>query len=172
MQFTQNNMANDILFTPDDFKKAVLSVCPLFNVDVLYVHQERALFQFLSGKDIFVNLPTGYGKSMIFQMAPIVASKLSHFAHESIIIVVSPLVALMKDQVSFLTSINIPAAFVAADQDEKVLKKVENGMFRIVYMSPESMLSIDRWRQMLSSNIYKERLVGIAVDEAHCISHW
>ena len=153
-------------------KTAILNVCPSFNLNNLYAQQESALFQFLSRKDVFVNLPTGYGKSIIFQMAPLVASKLSCFSPESIIIVISPLVALMKDQVAYLKSINIPAASVTADQEEEVLKDVEKGMFRIVYLSPESMLSIARWRQMLSSDVYKERLIGIAVDEAHCILHW
>ena len=59
----------------------------------------------------------------------------------------------MKDQVSFLKSLNIRAEFVAADQVESVLKKVEAGKYRLVYTSPESMLSADRWRRMLTSKI-------------------
>jgi ATP-dependent DNA helicase RecQ len=105
-------------------------------------------------------------------MAPLVASRLSNFSDESIIIVISPLVALMKDQVSYLSKINVPAAFVIADQDKNVLKDIENGKYSIVYGSPESMLSIDRWRKMLSSDVYQSRLIGIAVDEAHCVSNW
>ena len=157
----------------EECSKAVLDICPRFKVDKLYAQQEDALFQFIcQRKDVFVNLPTGYGKSVIFQMAPFVASKLPNFSPNSIVVVISPLVTLMKDQVSRLTSLDLSAAFVTADQEEEILQGVENGQFQIVYASPESMLSSDRWRQMLCSDLYKERLIGIAVDEAHCISHW
>jgi superfamily II DNA helicase RecQ len=163
--------AKDVL-EREAFNKALKDVCPLFNIVCLYKKQQDALFNFLCGRDTFVNLPTGYGKSVIFQMAPLVASRLSNFSDESIIIVISPLVALMKDQVSYLSKINVPAAFVIADQDKNVLKDIENGKYSIVYGSPESMLSIDRWRKMLSSDVYQSRLIGIAVDEAHCVSNW
>ena len=95
-----------------------------------------------------------------------------NFPNQSIVVVISPLVALMKDQVSFLRSLNVPAEFVAAEQVESVLKEVEAGKYRLVYASPESMLSADRWRRMLTSKVYQKNLIGIAVDEAHCISHW
>ena len=69
----------------------------------LYPEQVNALFHFLSRENVFVNLPTSYGKSMIFQIAPLVASELSksctQFEAHCIIIVISPLVALMNDQV-------------------------------------------------------------------------
>ena len=69
----------------------------------LQPEQENALFRFLSRENVFVNIPTSYGKSMIFQIAPLVASELSksctQFEASCIIIVISPLVALMNDQV-------------------------------------------------------------------------
>ena len=72
-------------------------------VTKLYPEQVNALFPFLSRENVFVNLPTSYGKSMIFQIAPLVASELSksctQFEAHCIIIVISPLVALMNDQV-------------------------------------------------------------------------
>lgn len=81
-------------------------------------------------------------------MAPLVANELSkqhsRFPNESIVVIISPLVALMKDQVSFLKSLNIRAEFVESDQVESVLKEVEVGKYRLVYTSPESMLSADR----------------------------
>ena len=123
----------------EEFAKALLDICPRFRVDKLYAQQEDALVQYVcKRRDVFVNLPTGYGKSMIFQMAPFIASKLSNFSPDSIIVVISPLVALMKDQVSRLTSLDISAAFVTADQEEEVLKRVENGLFRIVRLCQDS----------------------------------
>ena len=113
---------------------------------------------------------------MIFQIAPLVASELSKSCTQfeaHCIIVISPLVALMNDQVASLQKCNIAAASVFSEQDAEVLNDVENGIkFSIVYASPESMLSVSRWRRMLSTETYKKRLIGIAVDEAHCISHW
>ena len=65
------------------------------------------------------------------------------------------------------------AEFVGNDQkDEGAKKMVEQGECQIVYGSPEAFLSSKRWRAMLSSEIYKERLRLVAIDEAHCISHW
>lgn len=58
------------------FKEAVSSVLSFLGIAKLYPHQENALFQFLSRKDLVVNLPTSYGKSLIYQIAPLVASKL------------------------------------------------------------------------------------------------
>lgn len=171
------NMAEEICeLSQQDFQKAVSVVCSTFGFEKLYPQQEKALSQYLSGSDVFVNLPTGYGKSLIYQMAPLVANELSkqhsRFPSESIVLVISPLVALMKDQVSFLKSLNVRAEFVVADQVESVLKEVEAGKYRLVYTSPESMLSADRWRRMLTSKVYQKILIGVAVDEAHCISHW
>ena len=81
------------------FKKAVSN----FGSTKLYAERVNALFHFLSRENVFVNLPTSYGKSMIFQIAPLVASGLSksctQFEAHCIIIVISPLVALMNDQV-------------------------------------------------------------------------
>ena len=63
--------------TQQDFLKAVSDVCSTFGVQKLYLQQEKAFSEFLSGSDVFVNLPTGYGKSLIYQMAPLVANELS-----------------------------------------------------------------------------------------------
>ena len=81
------------------FKEAVSNL----RLTKLYPERVNALFHFLSRENVFVNLPTSYGKSMIFQIAPLVASELSksrtQFEAHCIVIVISPLVALMNDQV-------------------------------------------------------------------------
>jgi superfamily II DNA helicase RecQ len=78
----------------------------------------------------------------------------------------------MLDQVAHLQSLGINAVAVYADQDPKVLEEVEEGIYSHVYISPESMLSHQRWRKMLESPTFQEHCVVVAVDEAHCISHW
>ena len=80
--------------------KAVSGVYPTFGLQKLYPQQEKALSEFLSRSDVFVNLPTGYKKSLIYQMAPFMVNELSKqhslFPNKSIVIIISPLVALTK----------------------------------------------------------------------------
>ena len=108
----------------------------------LYPQQEKALSEFLSGSNVFVSLPMGFGKSLIYQMAPLVANELQHsrFPNKSVVVVILPLVALMKDQVSFLKTLNVPTESVVAEQVESVLKEVEAGKYRLVYTSHHCLL--------------------------------
>ena len=74
-------------------------------VTKLRAEQKQALLHFITGRDVFVNLPTGFGKSPIYQLAPSIIEEMSHFdgkIRSAIILVVSPLVSLMKDQVQYL----------------------------------------------------------------------
>ena len=92
---------------------------------------------------------------------------------KSIAVVISPLTSLMQDQVKFLKSIGISAEFIGEDQlNEDAKKAVERGDCQVVFGSPEAFLCSDRWRKTMSSAVYEERLCLIAIDEAHCISHW
>jgi ATP-dependent DNA helicase RecQ len=75
----------------------------------------------------------------------------------------------MKDQVNRLNNIGFKAAYVGCEEAEK---GIDNGDFMYVFISPESILSNERWRCMLEKKSYQERLVGIVVDEAHCIVEW
>lgn len=165
-------MADTLTLNVESFKEAVSSVLSFLGIAKLYPHQENALFQFLSRKDVVVNLPTSYGKSLIYQIAPLVASKLRDFSEHCIIVVISPLVALMRDQVASLQKHAIAAGYVFAEQEQTILTDVERGKYNIVFATPESMLSVNRWRRMLTCEVYKKHLIGVAVDEAHCISHW
>ena len=153
------------------FQGAVQKACHVFGVEKLFPEQENALKAFISREDVLLNLPTGFGKSLVFQMAPLVHAELSKFNHRftanPIIIVISPLASLMEDQTIFLRNLNIKAGY-----DKSVNGKIEKGECSIVFASPESLLGNGHWRNMLSSDTYKENLIGIVVDEAHCISHW
>ena len=72
-------------------------------------------------------------------------------------------------RVTSLKKQNIAADYEAAEKDAEILKGVANRKFNVVYASPESMLSVERCRRMLSTDAYKQGLIGIVVDEAHCI---
>ena len=162
----------------EHFCQCVQSVCKVFNVSTLRERQLQALYSFVSGEDVFVNLPTGYGKSLIFQMAPLVHVwmhdnvTICSWKKEPIILIVSPLLALMQDQVRKLTSLGLKAAFVGAEQEPAVLQDVAEGKFMFVFISPESTLASERWRNVLESSIYQRNLVGVAVDEVHCVTEW
>ena len=125
--------------------------------------QEEIIRDSLAGKDVFALLPTGGGKSLCFQLPAL--------TRDGLTVVVSPLIALMKDQVDALQASGIPATFLnsslAADESRKRLRGLHNGEYRLLYAAPERLMlsgfleDLQRWNVRL-----------IAVDEAHCISEW
>ena len=121
-----------------------------------------------------MNLPTGTGKSLIFQMAPLVHKWMQwmhenisaiHWKKDPVIIIISPLLALMQDQVKKLSSLGFKAVFVGPEQDPNILQDIEGRNFTFLYLSAESALTTERWQNMLKSEIYQESLIGVAVDE-------
>src|SRR6266581_3674149 len=125
--------------------------------------QEEIIRDSLSGRDIFALLPTGGGKSLCYQLPAMVRPGLT--------VVVSPLIALMKDQVDALKAAGVPATFLnsslAAGDARPLLRGLHNGEFRLLYVAPERLMlsgfldDVQRWN------------VGLfAIDEAHCISEW
>jgi ATP-dependent DNA helicase RecQ len=117
----------------------------------------------LAGRDVFAVLPTGGGKSLCFQLPAMV--------REGLTVVVSPLIALMKDQVDALQASGVPATFLnsslAAGESRDRLRGLHNGEYRLLYVAPE--------RLMLSgflSDLQRWGVNLVAVDEAHCISEW
>ena len=147
-------------------------VCTVFKFNKLNTHQQRAIELFVNhGRDVVVNLPTGYGKSIIFQALPLIFDYVTGTSGH-IVIVVSPLLALIEDQVSTLRKFGISVVSLSHVRTEDERKQVENGKFSVVYATPEGLLRNDRWRQMLSSQTYSSKLCAIAVDEAHIIKQW
>lgn len=125
--------------------------------------QAEAIGSVLNGKHTLVVMPTGAGKSLIYQLAGLQMQGAS--------LVVSPLISLMRDQVESLTRRNIPATFInsalpAAEQSRR-LERLVSGDFRLVYIAPE------RLRSASFQAALKRITIGLlAVDEAHCISEW
>ena len=116
----------------------------------------------MSGRDSVVLMPTGGGKSICFQIPALMS--------EGCAIVVSPLLALMKDQVDALIANGIPAATINSAQTEsynrEVIEHVFAGHIKLLYISPERLLSeIGQWSQSMRVSLF-------AIDEAHCISQW
>ena len=159
--------------------EAVKSSFGIFGIDKPTTDQEAAVKAFLEGQDVMVVLPTGEGKSLCFAALPLAFDCLKRFigardnlplGGQSIIVVVSPLKALMKNQIDRF-SVYLKCAYVG-EEDDEIKQKIVQGIYQIVYMSPESLLCVLIWREMFRSLTYQEALVGLIVDEAHCIKYW
>jgi ATP-dependent DNA helicase RecQ len=125
--------------------------------------QQEIISDSLAGRDVLAILPTGGGKSLCFQLPAL--------ARPGLTVVVSPLIALMKDQVDALQASGIAATFLNSSLDandsRQRLRGLHNGEFRLLYVAPERLMlsgflaDLQRWNVNL-----------IAIDEAHCISEW
>lgn len=125
--------------------------------------QERIILSLMSGADVAVVMPTGGGKSLCYQLPAL--------AMGQTVVVISPLIALMQDQVAQLADMGIPAALVnssvAPEEQRKVMRAAVQGAFRLLYISPERLARQDTvaWLRQIP-------LAFFAIDEAHCISEW
>lgn len=132
-----------------------------FGYDSFRKDQAEIIKHVLDGKDALVVMPTGGGKSMCFQLPAL--------EFEGLTLVISPLIALMKDQVDGLRSNGIPADFYNSTQTPEVQleikSKVANRKIKLLYSAPESLSGL----QEILSETY---ISCVAVDEAHCISSW
>ena len=132
-----------------------------FGYDSFRPNQLEIIQHVLSGKDTLAIMPTGGGKSLCYQLPAL--------AQQGVAIVISPLIALMKDQVDALQSNGVSAAFYNSTQDqqtqEDILESLMAGTLKLLYVAPESIWGIANYLQ-------KSIISLIAVDEAHCISSW
>lgn len=124
--------------------------------------------RFISGSDVFVSLLTGSGKLLCYWVLP-GAFDLLKQTDGSVVLVVSPLIALMKDQVERLKVKGVKAVY-GGDQCEMEL--FFQGHYQLVFLSPESLLTSSKWRDVLMSDAYQRNLVIVVVDEAHCVKKW
>ena len=136
--------------------------------------QQEVVLAFLRGRDVFVSLPTGSGKSLCYSILPWAFDLLRKRAAESsVVVVVSPLIALMKDQVESLRRKTVTAICIGETTgNEELIEEVHEGKYQVLFFSPERLLTDMGWRDMLQSAYYQENLVGFIIDEAHCVKMW
>ncbi|WP_158828672.1 DNA helicase RecQ [Mucilaginibacter lacusdianchii] len=129
-------------------------------------HQQEAIIQqILNGGDAMVLMPTGGGKSLCYQLPAVLLPGLT--------IVISPLIALMKDQVDALNINGIPAAYLnstqGSDEQQNIISRLRSGDIKLLYLAPERLFSSE---SRLVAFLKSLNVSLIAIDEAHCISHW
>ena len=129
--------------------------------------QQDIIEHVVAGKDAFVLMPTGAGKSLCFQLPALLRS--------GVTIVVSPLIALMQDQVSALLQLGVRAAFLNSSQTLDDARRIEelarHGALDLLYVAPERLVT-PRFLALLDQLRAQDQLSLFAIDEAHCVSQW
>lgn len=146
---------------PDFKEKLHPTLKTYFGYDAFRPQQQAIIEHVLEGNDTLVIMPTGGGKSMCFQVPALI--------FEGVTLVISPLIALMKDQVDGLRANGISANYFnssqTAEEQHRILEQVAKREIKLLYVAPESLAGL--------SNILNDRYIScIAIDEAHCISSW
>lgn len=136
-----------------------------FGYDTFRDGQEKLIHAILEGRDVLGIMPTGAGKSLCYQIPALMMG--------GITLVISPLISLMKDQVSNLNQAGILAAYLNSSltpgQYRKVLELARMGRYPIIYVAPERLITEDFLRFALDPQV---NISMVAVDEAHCVSQW
>ena len=144
----------------DKLQKALKAT---FGYDGFRPLQREIMEANLGGRDTFALLPTGGGKSLCFQLPALL--------REGLTLVVSPLIALMKDQVNQLEAAGVEATFLNSSLGVKETKArlagLHQGRYKLLYAAPERLM-LDHWQE----NLRAWNVAAIAIDEAHCISEW
>ncbi|MEM9943362.1 MAG: RecQ family ATP-dependent DNA helicase [Planctomycetota bacterium] len=149
--------------TPDQPDQTLESWLPTFGLQQFRPGQRKVIEAVMSGRDTLCIMPTGGGKSLCFQLPTI--------ARKGVTIVVSPLIALMKDQVDSLIQREIPATFInsslgMAEQQARASGMI-HGQYKLIYIAPERLRSSSFKRAVQKADVQL-----LAIDEAHCISQW
>jgi len=142
---------------------------PKFGVPAFRPQQREAINACLAGKDVFVRMPTGGGKSLVYQIPAVV---------KPLVVVISPLLSLIHDQVQELIQLGIQASAIrsrAEDSGEDVRTVTQRMLadeLQIVYVTPELMDQSGAFQKALRSLYADGRLQRFVIDEAHCLSTW
>jgi ATP-dependent DNA helicase RecQ len=126
-------------------------------------HQEEAIAAAMAGQHSLVIQPTGGGKSLCYQIPALLG--------DGIVVVVSPLIALMQDQVAALAPLGIDAAYLNSTltgaEQWQVIERLNSGQLQLLYVAPERLMQTQTLQQLQAC-----RVTLIAIDEAHCVSQW
>lgn len=151
------------IHTPLPVDDLLLTLKTTFGYGAFRPLQREIIEAALADQDVFALLPTGGGKSLCFQLPALLRPGLT--------VVVSPLIALMKDQVDQLQAAGVAATYLnstlSADEARSRLSGLHRGEWRLLYVAPERLI-LDNWQ----ANLKAWNVTALAIDEAHCISEW
>lgn len=143
----------------------------VFNLTSFRENQLNAINAVLSGKDVFVLMPTGGGKSLCYQLPAIVKR-----GKMETTVVVSPLISLMQDQIDHLKRLNINAEMISSKESAQsrkdAFRKFRNGELDMIYLSPEMLSKSQQCKNTIKLLYDSGNLARIVIDEAHCVSSW
>ena len=144
-------------------------------VDRLSAEQTDSISNFIRRKDVLAVLPTGFGKSLLFQMIPGICYELNNMGYPQypkrpIVIVVCPLNALTECHMKELKQRGISCTCVSGDDADKDGALTEKYSF--VFANPEALILNEKWWKMLQTPVYQENLFGIVADKGHVIPKW
>ena len=164
-----------------NFERALCYALAKLKKDDLQLKDEQraAIRHVYQEKDVFLWLPTGFGKSICYEILPFLCDYHRRSSEgdvgPSLVVVISPLIALMIDQVLSLRRRDVRSAIITS-----VTGGVDKGLLAtdgdltscsLLYCTPEALVGT-KWREILESAALSSRIVAIAVDEAHCVSKW
>jgi ATP-dependent DNA helicase RecQ len=158
---------NDALLAPSSAPLAV-ELKQRFGFDSFRPGQEAIVHDILRGRDVLAIMPTGGGKSLCFQLPALL--------RPGVCIVVSPLIALMQDQVRLLQDNGIEATFINSSLDRMEIARrfarLERGELKLLYVAPERLLQAEFEGEVLPRLQATQGISSLVVDEAHCVSEW
>ncbi|KAK6905567.1 hypothetical protein I203_106397 [Kwoniella mangroviensis CBS 8507] len=146
----------------------------MFKLPNFRKHQKEAINETMAGKDVFVLMPTGGGKSLTYQLPAVCQQGKTR----GVTFVVSPLISLINDQSRHLCNLNIPAIAYTGDMTQKDKNLAHEELSRpepytrVVYVTPEMLTMGGHIKSILRSLLQKRRLARFVIDEAHCVSQW
>ncbi len=157
MKFSPQALSSPLMASPHEILKQ------FWGYDSFRPLQEEIIQSVMDGKDTLALLPTGGGKSICFQVPAL--------CMEGMCLVISPLIALMKDQVEHLLNRNISAAAIysgmSKQEIDRILDNAAHGHYQLLYVSPERLKT-----ELMKARMARMNINLIAVDESHCISQW
>lgn len=147
----------------DDIQRARRLLKRVFGYSDFRLQQERIIASLLQGRDVLALMPTGGGKSLCYQIPALLL--------DGVGVVVSPLIALMQDQVDALNQLGVQAAFLNSSLDTGAQRRIEqrllDGELDLLYLAPERLLG-----EHTLGLLARARVALFAIDEAHCVSQW
>ena len=154
------------------FEEILCNCARRYGYQSLKPEQKSAVIAFMEGNDVFITLPTGFGRSLCYFCLPSVFDALKDSTAWSVVLVVSPLMSLMNDQVQSLRAKGLTAVMCSGNTECKsVRSSITEGKFQIVFVTLEILFD-KNWTDVFRSPTLTERLVAFVVDEVHCVKKW